>query len=112
MPVLDPRTVDRVAELICDLGGPYQRSSRQLRRLLEGAGWNDVEYDGSARVPWLAEIIRSHNDDPDAIHSLLRRVIDPREYDSGMHAAAAFVEPLNAVLVMDGLEVNAVKLEA
>jgi hypothetical protein len=106
MPVLDPRTIDRLAELICDLGGPYQRSSRQLRRLLDGAGWNDVEYDGSARVPWLAETIRKHNDDPHAIHSLLRRVIDPREYNEGMDAAAAFVQPLNAMLVMDGLEVG------
>lgn len=105
MPVLDLRTVDRLAELVCDLGGPYQRSGRQLARLLEAAGWH-VEYDGSARVPWLAETIRHHNDDPEAIDSLLRRVIDPREYDEGMPAAAAFVEPLNALLIADGLEVG------
>jgi hypothetical protein len=106
VPVLDPRTIDRLAELICSLGGPYQRSSRQLRQLLEGAGWDDVEYDGSARVPWLAETIRNHNDDPDAIHALLRRVIDPREYDEGMPAAVAFVESLNTVLLLDGIEVG------
>ncbi len=102
MPVLDPRTIDRFAELVCDLGGPYQRSGRQLTRLLEAAGW-DVEYDGSTRVPWLAETIRHHNDDPEAIDALLRRVIDPREYDEGMPAAVAFVEPINALLIADGL---------
>lgn len=105
MPVLDPRTIDRFAELVCDLGGPYQRSGRQLTRLLEAAGW-DVEYDGSTRVPWLAETIRHHNDDPEAIDALLRRVIDPREYDEGMPAAVAFVEPINALLIADGLEVG------
>lgn len=105
MPVLDLRTIDRLAELVCDLGGPYQRSVRQLTRLLEAAGW-DVEYDGSARMPWLVEEIRHRNDDPEAIDALLRRVIDPREYDEGMPAASAFVEPLNTLLIADGLEVG------
>lgn len=105
MPVLDLRTIDRLAELVCDLGGPYQRSGRQLARLLEAAGW-DVEYDGSARIPWLVEEIRHHNDDPEAIDALLRRVIDPREYDEGMPAAEAFINPLNSLLIADHLEVG------
>lgn len=107
MPVLDPRTIERVAELICDLGGPYQRSTRQLRSFLAAAGWH-VEYDGSGRVPWLVETITQRNHDHEAIDSLLRRIIDPREYDSGMASAVKFVELLNNVLAADGIVVELV----
>lgn len=105
MPVLDLRTVDRLAELICDIGGAYERRARDLVRFLGAAGW-DVEYEGGARVPWLVETIRRHNDDAEAIEALLRRIVDPREYDEGMGAANVFVAPLNALLLADDLEVG------
>jgi hypothetical protein len=103
--VLDLRTIERLAEIICDQGGPYARSVRALTRFLEGAGW-DVAYEGGARVPWLAEEIRERNDDAEAIHALLKRIIDPREYDDGIKAASTFVETLNDLLAADGLEVG------
>jgi hypothetical protein len=42
MPVLDVRTIERLADLICDcdLNGPNARSVRQPQRFLEGAGWD------------------------------------------------------------------------
>ena len=91
--------------MICDQGGPYARSVRALTRFLEGAGW-DVTYEGGARVPWLVEEIRERNDDAEAIHALLKRIIDPREYDGGIKEASAFVETLNNLLATDGLEVG------
>jgi hypothetical protein len=103
--VLDPRTIPRLAELICDIGGPYERRTRELIQLVQAAGW-DVAYEGGARVPWLVEVIERHNDDPDAIDALLRRVIDPREYAGGLDAAIPLVAPLNALLVADDLEVG------
>jgi len=60
--VLDPRTIDRLAELICNYGGPYERRVRDLLKLFEGAGWT-VEYTDGARVQWIAETIRDRNDD-------------------------------------------------
>lgn len=105
MPVLDLRTIERLAEIICDQGGPYARSVRALTRFLGGAGW-DVAYEGGARVPWLVEEIRERNDDAEAIHALLKRIIDPREYDEGIKAASTFVETMNDLLAADGLQVG------
>jgi hypothetical protein len=105
VPVLDLRTIERLAEMICDQDGPHARSVRALTRFLEGAGW-DVAYEGGARVPWLVEEIRERNDDPEAIHALLKRIIDPREYDGGIGEASAFVDALNDLLAADGLEVG------
>jgi hypothetical protein len=106
MPVLDVRTVDRLAELICDMGGPHQRSVRQLQRFLEGADWEAPYHGQRGRVPWLADTIRLRNDDLDAIMALLRRVIDPREYEGGTAEAEALVGPLNEVLAADGFVVG------
>lgn len=106
MPVLDVRTIERLAELICDLGGLNERSVRRLQRFLEGAGW-DAPYNGpQGRVPWLAGTIKARNDHEEAITALLLRVVDPREYDGGPAEAETFVEPMNALLAADGFEVG------
>ncbi|MGI5132966.1 hypothetical protein ACQEVB_39630 [Pseudonocardia sp. CA-107938] len=105
MPVLDERTIERLAALICDDGGPYERRARQLSQFLKAVGW-DTPYDGGARVPWLEETIRAHNDDVDAIEALLRRVVDPREYDEGMPAAQHMVGLVNGIVAADGFEVG------
>jgi hypothetical protein len=106
VPVLDVRTIERLAELICDIGGLNERSVRRLQRFLEGAGW-DAPYNGpQGRVPWLTETIKARNDDVEVITALLRRVVDPREYDGGPAEAETFVEPMNALLAADGFEVG------
>lgn len=105
MPVLDERTVDRLARLICDVGGAYERRPRDLLRFVKASGW-DVTYEGGARIPWLIETIQRHNDDSESIEALLRRVVDPREYDEGMDAAQLFVTLINDIVSADGLEVG------
>jgi hypothetical protein len=103
-PVLDPRTIERLAEMVCDHGGPHERSTRALTRFLAGAGW-DVEHPGGARVPWIVSEIEERNEDRAAIESLLVRIIDPREYDGGIGEAESLVKPLNELLAADGIEV-------
>jgi hypothetical protein len=106
VPVLDVRTIERLAQLICDLDGLNERSVRQLQRFLEGAGWDAPYLGRQGRVPWLIETIRARNDDIEAIGALLRRVIDPREYEGGLAEAEALVEPMNELLAADGFEVG------
>lgn len=105
MPVLDSRTIDRVVALICDRDGPYERSVRQLCRILDDAGWT-VEYTGGAREPWLGDTIREHNGDVAMIEALLRRVVDPREYDEGLVAAHQVLARLNPLLEADGIRLD------
>jgi hypothetical protein len=54
VPILDVRTIERLAELICDLGGLNERSVRRLQRFLEGVGW-DAPYNGSAGASAVAQ---------------------------------------------------------
>lgn len=103
--VLDPRTIDEIAELVCGYGQNHERSVRTLLRFFEGVGWA-VDYPGGPRVPWLIETIRAHNDDKDAIEALLKRVIDPREYRGGIDEAHEFVAKLNQIIELDGAEVG------
>lgn len=105
MPVLDPRTIERLAEMVCDHGGPHERSTRTLTRFLEAAGW-DVEHPGGARVPWIVSEIQERNEDRAAIESLVCRLIDPREYDGGLSEAEHLVKPLNELLAADRVEVT------
>ncbi|HEX5120594.1 MAG TPA: hypothetical protein VFW65_35895 [Pseudonocardiaceae bacterium] len=104
---LDDRTVERLARMIVDIGGPYERASWQLSQLLGGAGWADVpEYDGSPRVPWLAEQMIARRDNRADIEGLLCRVCDPLEYEDGMSAAAEFAETVNDILLAEQLAVS------
>jgi hypothetical protein len=106
MSVLDPRAVEVLADIICSVGGPYERRVRDLLKFLRAAGWQ-VEYeDGQGRVPWLIDIINRRNDDPDAIEALLKRIIDPREYEGGLVDAKEHVGPVNAAIALDGYEVG------
>jgi hypothetical protein len=52
---LDPKTVQRLAEIIVDDGG-YNRRGWQLSALLKHSGWSDPpEFDGWSRIAWLVE---------------------------------------------------------
>lgn len=106
---LDDRTAERLAELIVDIGGPYERKSYELEKLLARAGWaNPPEYDGSPRITWLAEqlIARKHNHGE--IERLLCRICDPVEYDDGRVAAEAFRAEVNAKLEAEQVVVSLV----
>ena len=106
---LDPRTVDRLAEVIVDIEGPYERKGWQLEKLLEHAGWQEVPpYDGSPRVRWLAAQMTERGNDQAAIERLLCRVCDAVEYDDGESSAEDFRRSVNEKLRPEQLVITLV----
>ncbi|WP_435069890.1 hypothetical protein [Amycolatopsis thermoflava] len=106
---LDPRTLDRLAKIIVDMGGPYERKGYELEELLRNAQWEDVPaYDGSPRVPWLREQLEKRRENLAEIERLLCRVCDPVEYDDGEASANEFREVVNAILEAERLVVTLV----
>lgn len=104
---LDPRTLHRVAEKLCDLDGPYEQHGWQLERLLRHAGWsNPPEYDGSFRVRWLTEVLEERAEHTDDIERVLRRACDPLEHDGSTAVAEEFRTALNTVLKAEGLTIT------
>jgi hypothetical protein len=112
---LDPLVVDRLARLIVDAEGPFERTGRMLERLLGNSGWHDVPpYDGSPRVAWLVEAIESRPDDSSEVERLVCRVCHPVEYGNSADAEAVraevnrILEPVRlTVQLIDGLPVLA-----
>ncbi|WP_328465819.1 hypothetical protein [Streptomyces sp. NBC_00448] len=103
---LDPMTVERLARLIVDIDGPFERRGYQLAQLLERVDWpGREEYDGSPRVAWLTTVIREGTDDFAAVSRLLCRVCDPIEYDDGLPSADVMRKELNLVLASEQLAV-------
>jgi hypothetical protein len=104
---LDPKTVERLARIIVDIDGPYNRTGRELEQLLRHAGWkNHAEYDGSSRIVWLTEQITERSEQRDDIERLLCRICDPLEYDEGPAAAEVFRQVVNEILRPEQLEVS------
>jgi hypothetical protein len=104
---LDPKTIERVAGLVCDLGGPTERRGYELEALLRGSGWvNAPEYDGSPRIPWLVEALNERSDQRSDIERFLCRVCDPLEYDGGAAVAEAFHQELNRILEPEHIAVS------
>lgn len=109
MQPLDDRTAERIADIVVDMGGPYERKSYELGPLLARAGWSPVpDYDGSPRLQWLAEKLIENRFDPARIERFLCRVCDPREYDDGKAVAEEFRDVLNGILEAEGLVISAV----
>ncbi|MFC7743318.1 hypothetical protein ACFQXA_23670 [Nocardiopsis composta] len=104
---LDPKTLRRLAEVIVDIGGPYERKGWELEELLQAAAWpGEPEYDGEPRVVWLLEEMTDRCDDHAAIERLLCRVCDPLEYEEGAGAADAVRETVNEKLRPEGLAIS------
>lgn len=104
---LDPKTLDRIARVICDIDGPFQRSVSQLQELLENAHWSDPPiYDGSPRIPWFTDALSERADDDIAMERLLCRVCDPIEYDDGMESAELVRQEVNKALSPERLAVS------
>ncbi|GAB3553400.1 hypothetical protein J2S53_001569 [Actinopolyspora lacussalsi] len=104
---LDDRTAERIAEVIVDIGGPYERKTYQLEKLLRHAGWSaPPEYDGSPRIEWLSEQLIDRKENRSDIERLLCRVCDPREYEDGESSAEEFREAINTRLAAERLVVS------
>jgi len=96
------KTIERAARIIVDIDGQFERSGRDLERLLRSAGWtNPPEYDGSARIQWLIDVMQERANDQAAIERLYCQVCSPVEYDDGMASAGAILQALNQVLALD-----------
>ncbi|WP_432849126.1 hypothetical protein ACQPXB_00940 [Amycolatopsis sp. CA-161197] len=106
---LDSKTVERLAEVVVDMGGPYERKGYQLTELLAAAGWADPpEYDGSPRIPWLTEQLEERRENRADVERFLCRVCDPIEYDEGAVIADEFRAIVNEKLAPEGLVVTVV----
>ncbi|EXG82016.1 hypothetical protein [Cryptosporangium arvum] len=104
---LDPNTVRAVAEIICDIEGPYERAGWQLARFFRHANWEQPpDYDGSPKVSWVVGCLEGRADDPAAIDRALCRLCDPREYPGDPDAAGTIRDALNKCLALDGLKVG------
>lgn len=104
---LDSRTVDRIAKIVVDIDGPFQRSGRQLEQLLRAAGWTQPpDYDGSPRIPWLVEALAERANDRVDVEHFLCRICDPLEYDDGMAAAQQMQQEINRILAPEHLEIS------
>jgi len=101
------KTIERAAKIICDLGGPFERSGRDLESLLRSANWTDPpDYDGSPRIPWLIDAIQGRASDQAEIERLFCQVCNPIEYDDGMTSAGAIVHALNQALALEHLAIS------
>jgi hypothetical protein len=104
---LDPRTLERLAELIVDSGGDQERHGWQLERLLRHAGWAEPpEYDQSPRIRWLSDALQDRANHPEDVARLLCRVADPLEYDGSRPVAESFRNALNSVLEPEDLAIT------
>ena len=103
---LDDRTAERLAKVIVDADGPYERKTYNIERLLANAGWSDPpEFDGFSRVQWLTEQLIERKQRGDEIERLLCRVCDPLEYDDKA-IANEFRNVVNTILEAEGLVIS------
>ncbi|MCL7493204.1 hypothetical protein M8I34_17610 [Streptomyces sp. MCA2] len=106
MKSLDVLTLERVARLIVDIDGPFERRGYQLEQLLRRAAWpSPPEYDGSPRIVWLTDIMAGTGDHA-AVSRLLCRICDPLEYDDGLSSADLIRQELNSLLAAEGVAIT------
>jgi hypothetical protein len=104
---MHPKTIERAARIIVDIDGAYERSGRALSDLLRNSGWSDPpDYDGSARIPWLVDVMLERGGDQAALERLFCQVCNPVEYDDGMTAAQVMQQELNKILEHEGLVIS------
>ncbi|ALG06254.1 hypothetical protein AOZ06_04300 [Kibdelosporangium phytohabitans] len=99
--------MERLAKIVVDQGGPYERTGRDIEGLLRNAGWGDPpDYDGSPRVGWLVDALSERDDARTDIERFLCRLCDPIEYLEGAAAAEDVRRAVNEVLELERLEVS------
>jgi hypothetical protein len=104
---LDAKTVERLARIVVDQGGPYERTGREVEALLRNTGWIDPpDYDGSSKVGWLIDALIERENARTDIERFLCRLCDPIEYLEGMAAADDVRRAINEVLELERLEVS------
>jgi hypothetical protein len=103
---LDTNVLDRLAGLICgDDSTPYYRRGFEIEEFFEAAGWRRLgEVEGSRRT-WVFERLKERRHDSEALHRLLLRLADPREYIEDDDARSRVVQELNELLAIEGYQI-------
>src|SRR5215470_1261712 len=103
---LDDNVLERLASLICgDDSTPYYRTGPQLSKFFDNAGWRRVgEFDGYRRA-WVLDKLRQRRRDSEALHRVLLRLADPREYLDDDNVRIQVLQELNELLAVEGYQV-------
>ncbi|MGH3901003.1 MAG: hypothetical protein ACRDTA_22715 [Pseudonocardiaceae bacterium] len=104
---LDSKVLEGLASLICGDDAPYYRTGAEIQRFFEHAGWKNVgEIDGYRRA-WTLECLEQRRQDSDALHQVLVRLADPREYvGEEDDVRIQVVRELNQLLSVEGYQVT------
>ncbi len=101
----DRNILESLADIICgDESTPYYRTGWELSRFFEAAGWAWVGAVDGARRTWVVEQLTDRRADDAAMHRLLRRLVDPREYLEEKDACAVVLAEVNGLLALEGYE--------
>jgi hypothetical protein len=103
---LDDNVLDRLGDLICgDESTPHYRTAREISAFFEAAGWRRVgEVEGTRRT-WVVDLLRQRSRDSEALHRLLLRLADPREYLDDDDVRVHVVQDLNQLLAVEGYQI-------
>ena len=76
--MLDYKTLEAIAELICG-EGDYYRTGRELPIFFRNAGLECPDHDGTTRKWWTLERLEEYNKNPDEIKKVILRLANPKE---------------------------------
>jgi hypothetical protein len=103
---LDGQTLEAIAELICGDEGPWYRKGHELADFFRRAGVEVPDHDGSTRKWWTLERLQEINDDPEDLASVVKRLVDPREYRANRTTVEQMIEMVNSILSIEGMQVR------
>lgn len=99
--ILDPVTLDSIADFICGDDGdrfPSYRSSGYLTRFFQNLGI-EVAHDGSTRKWWVVEVLKGLQ--PSELEKVILRLVDLREYKADREKLKTALLSMNDILAMD-----------
>jgi hypothetical protein len=103
---LDDNVLERLASLICgDDSTPYYRSSYQLTKFFDAAGWRRVGEVEPPRRGWVLARLKERRRDSTALRRLILRLADPREYLDEDDVRVQVLQELNDLLALEGYQV-------
>lgn len=102
---LDDNVLDRLASLICGDDTPYYRRGIDLERFFQAAGWKRTGELEGGRRNWVLGKLRERRRDSEALHRVLIRLADPREYLDDDTARVQAVTELNDLLAVEGYQI-------
>jgi hypothetical protein len=104
---IDEQTLNALADLICGDNTLYYRTAEDLVKFFRRAGWSHIAvYDGYSRRSWTIHQLQRKRDDPEAIASVLRRLVDQREYPGQLQLVPEIQLDLNRLLEAENIHVE------